>query len=54
MYYFQAVSVPNVVIVRICGGLHFANKNNVLNKMEKLLKKKFQENSKSKASAQQF
>lgn len=46
--------VPNAVIVRICGGLHFANKNHVQSKIDKLLKKQNQEPVKHKVSASIF
>lgn len=46
--------IPNAVIVRICGGLHFANKNHVQSKIDKLLKKQNQEPVKHKVSASIF
>lgn len=47
---FQAVPVPNTLILRISGGLHFANISNVQYKIEKLLKKELQDETKPMVS----
>ncbi|XP_054280793.1 solute carrier family 26 member 9-like isoform X4 [Macrosteles quadrilineatus] len=37
--YNKVIPIPNTLIIRICGGLHFANKSNVRRKIDKVLKK---------------